>query len=97
MIVARLAKNKYDIEIMLDGRKIEVVDAAIEYEGKRQILVLRVSDFQLAPVSGCPERNRYERILRAFGDAGAIAQLEPVCSLIKLNAKACNGCPDRPI
>ena len=97
MVVARLAKNKHEIEIMVDGRRIDIVDAAIEYEGKRQLLVLKIGDFKILPESACPERNRYERIMQAFGKPEEIAALEPACSMIQINARACSGCKDRPI
>jgi len=97
MITARLAKNKHESEFFINGHRVEVEEARVEYIGKRQMLVLMFSDFKLLPESRCPERGRYEKIMQAFGNEEAVKALQPTCSLIKLNSKACDGCRDRPI
>lgn len=97
MFHVRLSPNRHEIEIEYNGRPIRVDSAEIRYEGKRRMLVLTIADFKLQPDSQCPERHRFERVLRALGDSGKIAALLPVCSLIQVNANACDGCPQRPI
>jgi len=97
MITARLAKNKYDNEISINGEKVEVVSAALRYEGKRRLLVLEIADFDLLPESKCPERHRFELILQAAGSKESITFLGPECDLLKVNAGACSGCPERPL
>jgi hypothetical protein len=96
-VLARFARNRYESEFVINGRPVTVADASIEYIGKDRVLVLKFRDFQLLPASRCPERGRYESILRAAGDPEAIARLEPACNLIKINARACQGCPERPL
>lgn len=97
MLRVRLAKNKFESEFFLDGKRLDVEDARLEYIGKNQVLVLVVRDYHLLPESRCPERNRFERVMQAFGNAAAIGELQPTCSLIRLNPRACDGCKDRPL
>ena len=98
MITARLDRNKYQNEFSIDGRPFSGVDdARIEYIGKRQVLVLVISDFKLLPATKCPERRRFHRVLKALGDADAVAALQPSCNMIRMNPEACNGCPDYPL
>jgi len=97
MFTVRLSKNRHEIEITHNGHSIPVETAEISFEGKRRILILKTFDFQLLPDSQCPERNRYERILQAFGDSAKMAALQPTCTLVQLNSRACEGCPQRPI
>ena len=98
MISARLTKNRHENEFFIDGKPLSgVEDARIEYSGKNQVLVLVVRDFRILPESRCPERNRYERVLKAFGDPAAVAELQSSCNLLRMNPRACSGCPDRPI
>ena len=98
MISVRLTKNRYENEYFVDGKPVSgIEDARLEYIGKNQVLVLVIRDFQILPASACPERNRFERVMQAFGNEVQIAALKPVCSKIKMNSRACNGCPDRPI
>jgi hypothetical protein len=97
MITARLDKNRHAIEIEYNGHRIEVDSASIEYDGKRRALHLKVFDFRLLADSQCPERHRFELVLRAAGNSEKIAALKPACSLIALNPDGCTGCPDRPL
>lgn len=98
MISARLTKNRHENEFFVDGKPLSgVEDARLEYSGKNQVLVLIIRDFRILPESRCPERNRFEKVLKAFGDQNAVIELQSSCSKIKLNPRACSGCPDRPI
>lgn len=96
-VAVRLAPNRYESELLIHGRAVPFEDARLEYQGKGRMLVVTFRDPQVLPDSRCPERGRYGEILKAFGDAAAIARLEPKCSMIRLNAKACTGCPDNPL
>jgi hypothetical protein len=97
MITARLAKNKFEAEVAIDGKPLPILAASLEYEGKRRVLILRITDFELLPESQCPERERFEQVLQAFGNLKAVAALDTPCHLLQLNPRACNGCPQRPI
>ena len=69
---------------------------AIEYRGKRRMLVLTIADIEILRDSACPERHRYFRITQALGDPDKVAELQTECSKLKLNCRACDGCPERP-
>lgn len=97
MYKVRLPSNRHDIEVTYNDQPIRVESAEIVYDGKRRMLVMKTPDFDLLPDSRCPERGRFERILQAFGDPARMAALKPICTLIQLNARACEGCPQRPI
>ena len=98
MITARLTRNKHENEYFIDGHPISGVDdARIEYVGKNQVLVLVLRDFKVLPASRCPERNRFEKVLQAFGDEDRIASLQPSCNMLRMNCRACSGCPERPL
>lgn len=97
MFKVRLAKNRHEIDIEYNGRPISVESAEVSYDGKRRILILKTFDFELLKDATCCESHRFEQIMQAFGNADKMAALRPTCSLVQLNATACNGCPDRPI
>ena len=98
VITARLSRNKHESEFFVDGKPLSgIEDARVEYIGKNQVLVLVLRDFKILPESRCPERNRFERVMQAFGDENRVAALKPSCNMIRMNPRACDGCPDRPL
>ena len=88
--------DKRRAEVFLDNRPVAFEDLAIEYRGKRRMLVLTIADIEILRDSACPERHRYFRITQALGDPDKVAELQTECSKLKLNCRACDGCPERP-
>jgi hypothetical protein len=67
-------------------------------DSKKQALWIKLLDFTLVHEHlECPEEARYPDIQAAFGDKEKIAALHPVCEMIQMSPKACDGCPANPL
>jgi len=67
-------------------------------DSKKQALWLKLLDYTFIMESmDCPEEARYPDIAEAFGDREKIAALHPVCEMIQISPKACDGCPANPL
>lgn len=67
-------------------------------DSKKQVLWIKLLNFTLViDQMECPEEARYPEIMDAFGDRDKIAALGPICELIQMSPKACDGCPANPL
>ncbi len=97
-------KNKFRNSLYVGSRLVctgstGLEDVALAYRGKRGVLVLTISNFDLvAGQESCPEESRYADIRRHVGDRAGLDALEPEieCDMLKISPLACDGCPLNP-
>lgn len=96
--------NKYKNRLLSLGKEVCNGNGGLEEvrlvsKGKRAAVELLLTDFDIViEDDDCPELWRYDSIEKAFGDKDMIARLKPVpvCDLIKISPRACDGCVKNP-
>jgi len=97
-------RNLYQNRLFLGNQLIATGYQGVEVrlerhkDSKKQALWIKLLDYKFVMDSmECPEEARYPDIAAAFGDREKIAALHPVCEMIQISPKACDGCPANPL